>query len=408
MRKLLVALLLLLAARARASTLTLDQALQRASAQPELAATIVQTDSAHAQVDSARAAYWPDLGLSASYGTGGNPFADTGRAGLSTSILIWDFGKTASRVEERQAGAATADASLVQARRDLTLAVTRAYLAARAAKALVAVAQDTLANQQRHLDQIAAFVEVGRRPEIDRQTARTQVASASVEVIKARNAYDDSRSDLARVIGDPELASWDIDDASAMPAVPGETAAEGVLAAEALHQRSDLVALADAERGASLGASAARKAWRPDLRASAGIDAATDFDHDPSWGWNAGLSLSWSIFDAGRSSAIRIADNDVAIAAARREGLAQDIRVAVQKARRSVDSAKAVASAAREAADAARQQLSLAEARYAQGVGTIIELGDAQVAVAGAEAQVVNADFALASARAELVHALGR
>jgi len=56
----------------------------------------------------------------------------------------------------------------------------------------------------------------------------------------------------------------------------------------------------------------------------------------------------------------------------------------------------------------AREQLRLAEGRYQSGVGSIIELGDAQIAATSAAAQVVQADFNLATARAQLLTALGR
>ena len=50
----------------------------------------------------------------------------------------------------------------------------------------------------------------------------------------------------------------------------------------------------------------------------------------------------------------------------------------------------------------------LAEQRYAVGVGSAIELGDAQVALTQAAAQAVQADDKLATARAQLLRALGR
>jgi len=56
----------------------------------------------------------------------------------------------------------------------------------------------------------------------------------------------------------------------------------------------------------------------------------------------------------------------------------------------------------------AREQLRLAEGRYQAGVGNMIELGDAQVAMTTAAAQEVQAHFGLATARAQLLLALGQ
>ncbi|MGZ3425302.1 MAG: TolC family protein, partial [Polyangia bacterium] len=52
--------------------------------------------------------------------------------------------------------------------------------------------------------------------------------------------------------------------------------------------------------------------------------------------------------------------------------------------------------------------LRLAEGRYQAGVGSIIELGDAQVAATTAAAQKVQADYNVSTARAQLLNALGR
>ncbi|HEX4477487.1 MAG TPA: TolC family protein, partial [Polyangiaceae bacterium] len=84
------------------------------------------------------------------------------------------------------------------------------------------------------------------------------------------------------------------------------------------------------------------------------------------------------------------------------------VRLEVEQGLLDVQSAKVVISAAREALTNAKEQLRLAEGRYESGVGSIIELGDAQVAAANAAAQDVQAEYSLASARAELLSALGR
>ena len=56
----------------------------------------------------------------------------------------------------------------------------------------------------------------------------------------------------------------------------------------------------------------------------------------------------------------------------------------------------------------AKDRLRLAEGRYETGVGSIIELGDAQIALTAAGQQNVQAEYGLSQARAQLVKALGR
>jgi len=84
------------------------------------------------------------------------------------------------------------------------------------------------------------------------------------------------------------------------------------------------------------------------------------------------------------------------------------VRFQVEQARLGVRSAKAAIDAAQDARENAKERLRLAEGRYEQGVGSIIELDDAEVAELAAGAQLVQAEYNLASARAGLLSALGK
>jgi outer membrane protein len=128
-------------------------------------------------------------------------------------------------------------------------------------------------------------------------------------------------------------------------------------------------------------------------------------------GWNAaaGLSLSWNLFQGGLTRAqVSEAEANVQAAVAQLDLERQQVRADVDAARLAVRAAKESLSATQEALVNARERLRLAEERYQVGVGSAIELGDAQVALTQAAAQAVQADDRLATARAQLLRALGR
>jgi outer membrane protein len=128
-------------------------------------------------------------------------------------------------------------------------------------------------------------------------------------------------------------------------------------------------------------------------------------------GWNAaaGLSLSWNIFQGGLTRAqVNEAEANVIAAVAQLDLQRLTIRSDVDGARLAVRAAKESLSATQEALVNARERLRLAEERYQVGVGSAIELGDAQVALTQAAAQVVQANDQLSTARAQLLRALGR
>jgi outer membrane protein len=105
---------------------------------------------------------------------------------------------------------------------------------------------------------------------------------------------------------------------------------------------------------------------------------------------------------------VREARGTAASLAAAADGVRLQVGVDVEQARLAVRAAKASIGGANEALVNAREQLRLAEGRYETGLGSVIELADAQVAYTTAEAQQVQAVFNLAAARAQLLAALGR
>jgi outer membrane protein len=127
------------------------------------------------------------------------------------------------------------------------------------------------------------------------------------------------------------------------------------------------------------------------------------------WNLGIGVSLRWVLFAGGITSAqVDEAQAEIVRLGAERDAVYQRIRFEVEEARLAVRAAKAAHEAADEAVHNARERLRLAEGRYQTGVGSALELSDAQVDLSSALAQRVGAENSLGSARARLLAALGR
>ena len=85
----------------------------------------------------------------------------------------------------------------------------------------------------------------------------------------------------------------------------------------------------------------------------------------------------------------------------------QQVLLAVEQARIAVLGAKRALGTADVLVQNARERLNLAEGRYQTGTGSIIELGDAQLALMSAQQQRVQAEYTLSTARAALLSAIG-
>ena len=422
--------------------------------QPTLQQSRSQTEAARGRATQARQLFYPQLTLSASYqrvrsaslgggrsatqttGTGTGTGTDTtgtgtgtttGGTGVPTAIgstdsagidvfafggtaswLIWDWGNTYHRVKAADRNVESFEANEKVSSQLVVVDVRHAYFAARAQKALVQVARESLENFQRHLDQIQGFVKVGTRPEIDLAQARTDLANARLSLINADNAYATSKAQLARTIGLQDQSDFDVSDDELGP-VEGEASGTGDLTSRAIKTRPELV-LYDKQREAyELTAKGYRGAYLPYLSASAGGSYTGTALDDLGPAWNVGVSLTWQIFQGWLTHGqIHEAQANADAARAQSEAERLQIRLDVEQAQLGIRAGKASQQASGEALFNARERLRLAEGRYASGVGSIIELGDAQLAVTTAAAQVVQANFNLSSARADLLAALGQ
>jgi len=153
----------------------------------------------------------------------------------------------------------------------------------------------------------------------------------------------------------------------------------------------------------------AKGGYGPSLVATGGASEAAILPSSPSPNVNLGVTLTWPIFQGGLTVAtVHEAEAALSSITATRDLTRLQIQLGVNTAQLAVRAAKATIGASDEALTSAREQLRLAEQRYATGVGNIIELDDAQVTYTSAAAQVVQARYNLASARAQLLAALGR
>src|SRR5262249_44602897 len=140
---------------------------------------------------------------------------------------------------------------------------------------------------------------------------------------------------------------------------------------------------------------AARAERRPVLSATAQTQwspGSKDWTPEPTW--SAQLTLTVPLFDGGKASAdTRIASANKLSASANRDALLVTLTSQLDAARAQIVADRPGVAASVEAVASARAQLQLSEARYTQGLGSQIELADAQTAVTTAEGNRVQAEF---------------
>lgn len=411
-----------------ARVLSLAEVERAAQRQPQVLVAHAATDIAQGQADQARAPLLPQVTATAQYTreTGNyasNPIqrnvTTVGGTSLTRSFdywqfdfgatqLLYDFGQTSQRHEAAEKTAVAQSLAERTTRLQVTVGVRRAYFAARAMKELVGVAEETFRDQNRHLFQVEGFVREGTQPPIALAQQKAAVANAQVLLIVAQNNYETAKAQLNQAAGLGQDTDYDVADET-LPPVGDEDRPLSELAARALGARPEMASLDEQRKGQEATLRAARGGYGPTLTAAAGATEVGTALSDLVANWYGGLLVSFPIFQGGLTAAqVQTAEAGLDSVSAQRSVEELQVRLDVDSARLAVRAAKAAIPAADEAATSAREQLRLAEQRYATGVGSIIELNDAQVAYTSAAAQAVQARYGLASARAQLLAALGR
>jgi len=395
--------------------------------QPNVLTAKAQTEAAAGRVDQARAGYLPQVigtglaqrvhgtasvrttqnGVPTTVGSSGQTY-NVFSFGVSASQLIWDFGQTIDRTRAASAQRDAQESNERTARFEAALQVRQAFFQAHAQKALVQVGRESVQNMERHLEQVRGFVEQGIRPEIDLAQAKTDLANAKVTLINAQNGYLTAKAQLNQAMGVAQGTDYDVADEGLAP-IPGEDGPGEGLLRQALASRPELVSLQKQTKAAELTVSSIQGAYGPTLSGVGGVSEAGPALDALGLNWNIGLNLTWPIFQGGLTRGeVREARANVSVAQAQVTQAELTVRLQVEQARLNLRSAKAAIVAARDARENAKERLRLAEGRYESGVGSIIELDDAAVAALSAGAQLVQAEYNLASARAGLLSALGK
>jgi outer membrane protein len=373
------------------------------------------------QIREARSEYFPTVGFNAT----GAQVADTGTATAAGNIttssisdrfayggnltqLVTDFGRTQA-LTERARDNAEAEADLATlTRAQVRLNVREAYYQVLGAEAVLRAAQAAQTNRELLARQLSALARSELRSTLDVQFANVLVNEAELAVVRAQSTVAQQRAHLATVMGLSQPVTGKLSDTP--PLSEALDPLQDGLLQQAQTQRADLRAAEAQQRAAQQFAVAQRRLSYPKLNVLA---AAGEIPyHDRTLHDNyaaAGFNLSIPIFDGGLFSAER---SEAAHAATASEDDAQQLRLEVSE---QVRDAWYRANEAYQSLDVTtrlvnenRQALHLARDRYDAGLGSIVELNEAQLSETSAEIDAAAATYTYMSRRAELNFATGQ
>ncbi|MDR1887809.1 MAG: TolC family protein [Zoogloeaceae bacterium] len=374
-------------------------------------------------VGVAEAAYLPNidasLGVSRRYNRSddGREWSRQRTGNLSLSYLLFDFGGRAARLENSRQLLNAAISNQDVTRQTVFLEALQAFYQVHATAAATEAAQAAETAAQQSFKAAEARHQAGVATPADRLQAQTAYSQSTLNRIRIQGSFKNAQGTLANVIGlDAQrpvtlapLASPLVSSGSGVPP-QFEANLEQAIAAARL-RRPDLAAALARYKAAEAAIDSARSDGLPRLNLSAGPSyTATHLGDERSSNRSGSLNLTLSIplFSGfANSYQIRAAQARLEESDAAREKLALQVSLEVWRTWQDLRTASQSLSSAADLLASAEASARVTLGRYQAGVGNILDVLNAQSALADARMQQIQAAYDWHIARAALARALG-
>ncbi|HEX2081145.1 MAG TPA: TolC family protein, partial [Longimicrobium sp.] len=433
--------------------LPLSRALELARSGEEVGLAAGRVDAATAAVGSARAGSLPTVRFNSTFNhvmenaraqAVGQIFnqPNTYNANIALGVPLFQGGRVRQGTRAAVSLRDAATAELQQAELDVSLQTLTAYLAAQLAERMVAIQDSNLVLAEARVRQAEQFEQAGRGSRYDVLRARVERSNLEPLAIAARGERDLALLELRRLTNLPtdrplrlsteldpaavRAAAETVDgaaiaDSAALDALPAVRAARlRAQAGDASVHAANAALLPTLSLNFVNGYQAFPQEWTLPVRMGA-LDevecpegsAEGRVCTQQNGGWfsdrSLQLQLSWPIFDGNRArNDLRQLRAQAAMADLQAVQALETARADAARARTELARARATFDAVRQTVAEADEAFRLATLRYSRGLGTQLEVSDAQLALLTARTNEARATFDLYLAAAELARALGR
>ena len=323
--------------------------------------------------------------------------------GVTLTQLVTDFGRTYNLVASARLAEKAQNANALATTDDIVLATDQAFYNALQAQALLQVAQQTVTTRQQVENQVSVLAKNNLKSNLDLAFAQVNLSQAQLLQLDAQNNVQSTLAALTAVLGFDRQVTYElVEDNTQLPSPPPDL---DVLTNLALKQRPDLQALTYNQQSAEKFRVAQRDQLFPTISALGAFGGTpvrpdcTGAPCNPSyfvspWYGAIGANMSVPIFNGFLYTAQASEAKYRAKAAAEntrdlRDGIVRDVRTAWLAANTAFQRVSVTAELAKEA----DLGLSLAKSRYQLGLGSIVELSQAQLQQADAAIGYVNAQY---------------
>lgn len=257
---------------------------------------------------------------------------------------------------------------------------------------LVDVAQQAVKDYQGHVTNVEAQYNVGLVASSDVLAAKTNLADSETNLVKAQNSANLSEASLNQVIAYPVQTSITTAERD-LQYKPYNVTLEQAKAYAILH-RSALVKSAMVVKEAEEALKKAKSGYLPTIGVETGRGYA---DPDGYFGtsnksWHIGAQASWSLWDGGATqNKVKVANDSLEKAKEANLATVDAVLLEVQKAYLNLRSAEQTIQSTQTAVAQGQESFRIATLRYRAGVGTNLDVLDAETKLTTARNNYVQA-----------------
>lgn len=319
---------------------------------------------------------------------------------------LYTGGKVEGLVQQAKLGLDVADLTVTKSQQQVKLDATTGYFGVLQARNMVTVSQESVNSMAEHVKNVQAQFSVGTVAKSDVLRSEVELANSQQTLIKAQNAYDLAVASLNNVIGMPLSTEIVVKDELKYNKYP--MSLEDCIAA-ALKNRPESLQVDKAVEVAQEGIKVAKSGYKPTVAFSASDDwSDSDFPGTTGNNWTASIVTSFNVFDSGSTDSKVKQANAALLKSQEQARQSKDsIQLETRQAFLNMKEAEKRIETSSVTVTKAEEDTKIAAVRYNAGVGTNIDVIDAQLALTNAKTNYVQALYDYNTSKAKLEKAMG-
>jgi len=326
-------------------------------------------------------------------------------AAVSASMNIFDGGVRETGTQSAWLGVKASKAGFSRTVQTVVYNVTQAYYEYLRSKHLVDVAEASVKYNEGLREQVQERAKAGAAAPVDVLPVEAQLASAQVDLLSAQNTMHISAIDLESAMGLAPQPGFDVSDVTSEPKV--DILPEKAYIDMALADRPDIAqrkASASSARASETGA-LLNMLPRPVVTGTVQNSLAGGFTKNSAQ-VVGGFALN--IFDGGISrAAYREARANRRLAQQQADQITKEVSAQVESAYLNLTSSQKRIAAAQVGLDSAKKNYEVQREKYSQGLGTTLDLLNAEVQLTKAQSNLVQARYDYYVAIAQMDYSVG-